>query len=92
MTPIKLIDSNYVGEEALVVIRELISEKINFLDRKMFSNAERGLPFEHFKTRRDELNRIREELEVTALFSENEAYHISCEIVFNKVGEEKTIA
>lgn len=92
MTPIKLIDSNYSGEEALVVIHELISEKINFLDRKMFSNAERGLPFEHFKTRRDELNRIREGLKAVTPFNEDESYNISCEIVVNKVAEKKTIA
>ena len=92
MTPIKLIDSNYCGEEAIAVIHELISEKISFLDRKMFSNAERGLPFEHFRIRRDELNRIREGLKIVAPFSEDETYNISCEIVFSKVGEKKTIA
>ena len=92
MTPIKLIDSNYSGEEALVVIHELIAEKINFLDRKMFSNVERGLPFDHFKTRRDDLNRIREGLKALTPFNEDESYNISCEIVVNKVAEKKTIA
>ena len=58
-----LIDSTYSALDAKEVLNQLLSDKIKFIDRQLFRNQERGVPFDQSLDQRGiELRKARKEM------------------------------